>query len=246
MNKDAFDFFDKIFCLNLQHRTDRWENCVKVFNELGLQDRVERIEGYNAIKEYTDNSVFAKYFEHGPNNIDVINLRRTGCAYSFIKLIIHAKEQKFKNILIFEDDVCLTAPSRFIKEYLNEGVLQLPQDWEMFYLSANPTVCPREYSSNLCYLPGAYCCHAVAISERVYDHIITSYNNEEDAFGWVLKHVNFDTFCTNNILPRDKSYMLKHLLFTQYSNFSDIENCIRPNDDVIKQTYMKFSHILSV
>ena len=39
------DFFDKIYCINLDRRPDRWERVSKQFNELSLD--VERFPAYN-------------------------------------------------------------------------------------------------------------------------------------------------------------------------------------------------------
>ena len=40
--KNPFDYFDKIFCINLDSRPDRWESVQKEFDKVGILDRVER------------------------------------------------------------------------------------------------------------------------------------------------------------------------------------------------------------
>ena len=45
--KNPFDFFDKIYCINLDHRTDRWKNVQTEFEKLGISDRVKRISAVN-------------------------------------------------------------------------------------------------------------------------------------------------------------------------------------------------------
>ena len=40
-DKNPFDYFDKIFCINLDF-PDRWEQVQKEFDKVGILDRVER------------------------------------------------------------------------------------------------------------------------------------------------------------------------------------------------------------
>lgn len=44
----VWDFFDDIYCINLDHRKDRWEQSQKEFNSVGLLPRVQR---FSAIQE---------------------------------------------------------------------------------------------------------------------------------------------------------------------------------------------------
>ena len=39
---NPFDFFDAIYCINLEERTDRWESvCQAEFEKLGISDRIK-------------------------------------------------------------------------------------------------------------------------------------------------------------------------------------------------------------
>jgi GR25 family glycosyltransferase involved in LPS biosynthesis len=247
---NPFNYFDKIFCINLQHRTDRWANCQDTFEKLGIYEKVTRLEGVNCLELYKTENLFANYFNNGiPNHIDIINLRRAGCALSFIQAVQQAKQKGYKNILIFEDDISLYASVPDTITTLNNCLTELPDNWELFYLSANPTsfhghIQPiTPYSQNLCYIHAAFCCHSIAINSNIYNYILDSFHSHIDIFDWVLKNVNFDTFCLKYIQPRNSSYMPKKLLFTQYTNYSDIEDCVRPNQDFILQSYQNYEHI---
>ena len=44
---NPFNYFDKIFCINLDERTDRWEKCLNKFSLLGIEDKVERLSAVN-------------------------------------------------------------------------------------------------------------------------------------------------------------------------------------------------------
>ena len=39
---NPLDFFDAIYCINLDERTDRWEHCLTEFEKLGISERVIR------------------------------------------------------------------------------------------------------------------------------------------------------------------------------------------------------------
>lgn len=40
--KNPFDYFDKIYCINLDSRTDRWERTQTEFEKVGIENRVTR------------------------------------------------------------------------------------------------------------------------------------------------------------------------------------------------------------
>lgn len=79
MNFNRLEGIDKIYCINLDNRKDRWNNCIKQFNKYNLD--VERI---SAIKHKNPN---------------------VGCCLSHLKIL---KETKYSSILILEDDVEFT------------------------------------------------------------------------------------------------------------------------------------------
>ena len=76
-------FFDKIYCINLDRRTDRWEICEKLFTDRNLE--VTRVSPVN-ISE--DNHCCMKNAQ--------LSLFRT-----HKNIIIDAKKQNLKNVLIF-------------------------------------------------------------------------------------------------------------------------------------------------
>lgn len=67
-----FDFFDEIFCINLDRRADRWELAQKEFNKLGILNKVTR---FSAIEN-----------AHAEK----------GCFESHLQCIFSAKERGFK------------------------------------------------------------------------------------------------------------------------------------------------------
>ena len=75
-------FFDKIYCINLKHRIDRWENCQSQFKKYGLD--VERFEAVNGI-------------ELTPNGVNGLLAGEVGVIRSNYNVIKDAKEKRYKN-----------------------------------------------------------------------------------------------------------------------------------------------------
>lgn len=151
--ENPFNYFQKIFCINLDSRPDRWTQVQNEFKKLGLQDRVERMSG-----------VTNKQFPH------------YGCRDAMINCIKKAKELDLDNILIFEDD--LVVLERDMNYYRNLiGELQKIPDWHLFYFSATMKRKPVPYNKYLFYADGILALHAHAVSRNVYDRILKDYKD---------------------------------------------------------------------
>jgi len=153
------DFFDGIYCINLDQRVDRWEMAQKEFTKLGLSN----VNRFSAIK-------------HEKGSI--------GCRESHLKVINEAKKNNFKNVLIFEDDIKTIGDLSHIENSLS----QLSNiEWDLFYLGA--TVDPNvgkltKISEHLVRTNFAYTTHAYAINSQMFDYILDNapYNPIIDVF----------------------------------------------------------------
>ena len=79
------DFFDKIYCINLEERVDRWEKCLQIFQEYGI-DSYEKINGVRVLEQDYP------YLENKSRS-------QLGYAISFYKIIKNAYKNNYKNIL---------------------------------------------------------------------------------------------------------------------------------------------------
>lgn len=222
---NMFDFFDKIYCINLQKRTDRWQACEAVFNELGITDKVVRFE--------------ASDFSNDTSIIE-IHRGRCGCAQSHINIIKDAVLNSYKNILIFEDDVKIHASVESIQQTMKDCFNELPSDWEIFYPSANPPThweSIKDYSQNLCSVIAAFTTHSIAINSNIFEHLIERFYSYGDVNNLIHKAVAVDNFYIESACSRGKAYLAKKLLFTQRNNYSDIDYCNRNIDGIIIETY---------
>jgi hypothetical protein len=194
------DYFDHIYCINLDKRTDRWEDCVKQFKKHNLTvERFSAIDG-NTIK-----------------NTTTLMPGEYGILSTHIELIKDAKNKGYKNILILEDDV------EFIdnlNEYFSLFKGQIPDDWVMLYLSGNHVGGCLQVSENIFKIFHSYAIHSFAIKSELFDLIINGlpkYKKAVDVFYAELQ----------SLFP---SYVIRPHLAWQRESFSDIQGGIMNYD----------------
>lgn len=209
-DKNAFDFFDEIYCINLDKRTDRWRDIQAEFKKCSIEKRVKR---FSAI-EHIDG--------------------RIGCIKSHLEIIKQAKKKKLDNVLIFEDDAIIVNDN--INSVLFQATSQLPSDWDLFYLGANLHTQLIRYSNSLATLKHAYATHAIAYSKNVYDMFIEKF---EKLLSIAAQDDILDVWLANNIQPMNKSFTVKPILATQKNDYSDI-NKSEVNYNFILERYNKF------
>ena len=213
-NKNPFDFFDAIYCINLDHRTDRWEHAQKEFEKLGIKDRVIR---FSAIK-------------HNDGRIGVIR--------SNLEIFKIAKKRNYKNILIFEDDVEFLMKNKPL-ETLDKSLNQLPKNvWGMIYLGANthqPLI--KTNKPNLTILKNAYAAHAICYHQKIYDVIINQFSKISNKGKITTQQDILDVFLAK-LQERYHTFLITPMIATQYANFSDIEKQ-NVNYSFIEERYKK-------
>lgn len=139
-------FFDRIYCINLDKRTDRWIECEKLFKEFSVDaTRVSAI---------------------GDSNVPWDGLRRT-----VIGIFEKAVEEKVGNMLILEDDIDWTTES--ISGF-TACVRALPEDWDMFYFSAAHQYWPAKVNDDLFRLSWSTAAHAVGFNPKSFDKVLQS------------------------------------------------------------------------
>lgn len=116
---------DKIYAINLDTRSDRWDNLLKA--EPYLENNVTRIPAING-KTLKLNNLIYKIFK---NNKFFWKKSVIGCFLSHITTWTKIINEPGENFLILEDDV------RFDKEWIttwNRAALNIPKDAELLYL----------------------------------------------------------------------------------------------------------------
>ena len=147
------DYFDGTYCINLEHRMDKWEECVNEFDKHELW--VEHYKGING-----DDIEYDGDLKKGV----------VGCFMSHKDLITRARDSGLNSILILEDDVAFDDE---LNIKFNEWYKEVPLDWDMLYLGGNHNV--REVTKcdeHLMRATNTQTTHAYAVKNTVYDMIL--------------------------------------------------------------------------
>jgi len=191
-----FNYFKEIYCINLDRRTDRWQQVTKEFESVGILDRVIRISA-------VDN----------PDG-------RIGLIKSFLKIFQDVKERGIENVLIFEDDVHFIQENKPI-EILEKAINQVGNiDWSLFYLGANTHEKCNIFRPNLILLRNAFSAHAVAYNHKTYNQIINKFENINQIKS--IDDIN-DVFFCKEIQNKRTSFLVNPIIATQSPSFSDLE-----------------------
>lgn len=151
-------FVDCIVYINLDERTDRNKKCQETLHKVNIQPYYR----VSAIK-------------------DTIGIR--GCTLTHYNIIKHAKENNYKNILIFEDDFTIVDVNNFKSNLLNsfQQIESNNLTPHMLYLGGNlNTGFERNISkidNNLFKINGAKATHSYIIYSNLYDVILEKYKN---------------------------------------------------------------------
>lgn len=178
---NPLDFFDAIYCINLDERTDRWEHCLIEFEKLGISERVIR---FSAIRPSHDER-WKRWVPWG-NKYKYPLIGAVGCAESHKAIIKLAKENNLKNVLVLEDDfVVCDNWSENLKSSLNDIHTR---NWHIFYLGYHlnkPWGMVRKLSDNLRRIlskrkRGIHLTVGLAYNHTIFDYLI----NKIDSFNW--------------------------------------------------------------
>ena len=190
---NPFDFFEEIWCINLDHRTDRWEKVQQEFEKLGIKDKVQR---FSAIKHQDG---------------------RIGCIKSHMEILKIARKKNLKNVLVFEDDVT------FINnplETLDKCIKQVNYDWKLFYLGANTHNKLTKISNNIVLIKDSFATHAICYNHKIFDYVISKLEsiNQIRTQSDIL-----DVWIATNIQSKYIALGTNPIIATQIEDFSDIE-----------------------
>ncbi len=141
-------FFDKIFCISVDSRTDRQQTAKKVFAELGVSDRVE----------------FVLVQKH-PSNPE------EGIFQSHLQCLRRGVEEGGKHILIFEDDITI---AHFDEKRNTAAIQQLEQldIWDAFFLGAISSGSKKTASKYLAQIEYRCLTHGYALNRPFAEKVI--------------------------------------------------------------------------
>jgi hypothetical protein len=160
--------FDRIFCINLDKRPDRWSEASSLFERFNMS--VERIPGIE---------------DEIPWN---------GLRLTVIGIFERAIRENYETILIFEDDIDW---SEDFHERFETCWASLPQKWDMFYFSAAHQHWPVTHNEHLFKLSWSTAAHAIAFNRTCFESVLSSLKREREAIDVIYSKLqpNLDAYC---------------------------------------------------
>ena len=192
------DILQNTFYINLEHRTDRLEHVKNELKKIGVEG-----ERFNAIKTKSG---------------------AIGCTLSHIKCLEIAKERKYEEVFICEDDITFTNPTLFLENLKkfcdNEDII-----WDVLIIGGNNVPPYKQYYE---YCARVFNCQTTTgyiVKEEFYDVMI---NNFKEGLNKLIKNTkNTREFAIDiywkKLQMENFWYMITPPTVTQYENFSDIE-----------------------
>jgi hypothetical protein len=192
------DFFDKVYCINLDRRLDRW---IKV-SEIFKKNRFKNVERFSAIDG------------KNLNNTTKLLSGELGILETHLQLIKKCKDENIKSVLILEDDVEFSTEIKNIEKMF----LDIPDDWDMIYFGGNHTYGSKlEIIKNNVYkLNYTVSLHCVAINCKIFDEILNLISD---------KQRQVDSYYTE-LQKKHNCYGFYPNLAYQSKDYSDIQNKI--------------------
>ena len=200
--------FDKIFIINLKHRTDRKEF---IINQLEKQNiNKNDYEFFEAIRPNIDEvNIWNKNFcSH--HTTDLYRIGCLGCLVSHVSVIRAALMRGYKNILVLEDDTEFTDNLDKLYTYSQ----QIDNNYDMLYLSGShmkstTPITNNVHKVNCTYTTGSYCIKENAM--KFLKENIEGYSKE------------IDVFYAHELQPKFNCYTVYPHITKQMDGFSDIQ-----------------------
>lgn len=188
------DYFDKIYCINLDRATDRWSNCKKQFNLYNIN-----VNRFSAIES-----------ENGKNGLLKGEI---GCMKSHYEIIKKASEENLKNVFILEDDAVLVDN---FNEVFDKMINQVPDDWDFIYLGGNHVGGLDKISDNIYKMKFTYTTHAIGIKNTMFNSIIETLKKEEKQVD--VYYAMMMQYCNAYVIKPHLSYQRDGFSYIQNGN----------------------------
>ena len=178
-NSNPFNYFDAIYCINLDQETGRWEGMKKRLEKLGIGNRVRRL---SAVKTPESGHI--------------------GCALSHRKVIEQARKLGCRNVLVLEDDALFHDDTLV---HMRNAVSELEKvKWNAFYLGGmkwgEVHGDPYMKLKDCTYLEKPElltCTHAIAYNSDFFDTLLKELPDDISRMKyWLAEHVAIDQYLT--------------------------------------------------
>jgi len=148
-----------------------------------------------------------------------------GCMESHYSVIQMAKNRRWREVLILEDDAVFLDRKEWPE-------ITMPSNYDFLYFGCNPLI-GWKYRNSLLKLIEAYATHAYLVSERVYDLILGKMNTDwcenpiiKNEKGYGERSKTNDVFNRFYVNPRGESYCIYPMIAHQKPGYSSTMNRI--------------------
>ena len=195
--ENPFHFFDAIYCINLDFKTERWQEMQERFQRLHLRKRVRRFSA-----------------------IETIENQHIGCALSHREIVEKAKRQGLNNVLVLEDDAIFLDD---INLHLQRSIEELKQqNWRVFYLGGHKWGQDFSKVDGCQYLEeipkGLTVTHAIAYHHSFFDEMLDNIPPDIDSMKiWLKNHIAIDQWLARTIQPQGGCFISSPVVASQSS-----------------------------
>ena len=219
--------FDKVYCINLDKRTDRWKEVSTFFRKYNIQvERFRAVDG-NPMKWNQSRYLHAKATAFNG---------AMGCIASHLAIWKLAKQNNYKSVLIIEDDCDLE--ENFNNLFINRYA-QVPSDWDLLYFggvhdTVNGRFSPIKLTDTVVIGKKIITTTCYAIKNTVYDLAINIIERDLPA-----PYTAVDGYLGAEIQPMCKTYAFQPVLAWQRASHSDIQNGFRDYVQMLRKNNIK-------
>jgi glycosyl transferase family 25 len=215
------NFFDKIICINLDKRPDRWAEIQEQFSKNNIEvTRFSAIDG-NPMNWMSDN------FEGKQTSFN----GAMGCIASHVGVYHLAKKNGWKNVLIIEDDCDFIEN---LNEIFKKSIETLPNDWDLLYLGGvhetrDGAFIPERFNRYFVKAKRIITTTCYAVNHSCYDLILDTVTKKEPYFDCPI-----DTYLGAYLQPNLTTYAYHPPIAWQRASFSDIQQGHRDYSHMMK------------
>ena len=192
--------FNHVIYINLEHRIDRKEHVEEQLLSIGIKAPIR----FNAIK-----------LQNGA----------LGCSMSHLKCLQTAKDNKWPQVLICEDDIHFLNPILFLTQLKSFLRLNKPNTWDVVLLAGNNMLPYEKNGMNSIKVHHCLTTTGYIVQEHYYDTLIQNY--KEGIQKLMREPDNKKMYAIDKywikLQETDKWFLITPLSVVQMEDYSDIE-----------------------
>ncbi len=174
-------YFNRVFLINLDRREDRLKVADAWFQANNIEyERWPAVDGTKLSEEYS--------------HLNDRQKAELGCRASHFQVIQEAKTRNYKSVLVLEDDF---EPCADFEEKFVLGILELPADWQLFYLGGNHCMTPGDIGAT--YLKRIFATsttHSYAVKNEAFDKVLAVLSQDMQAdLGLRMIQQHYPCYC---------------------------------------------------